>query len=150
MVERGTSGRLGVERPVATGPTTLTPLAARSNTETATIPATSATNAPGIRFETSLSPRIRMSAPTPTARVYGFVSGRFSTSWPSCSITEPVPAGTPKSLGNWPTMIVIANPKMNPVTTDLVRKSEMKPSRATPAAMRITPTVNARAAESAR
>ena len=43
-------------------------------------------------------------------------------------------------------MIVIASPKMKPVTTDLVRKSEMKPSFATPAAMSMPPTVRAKAA----
>ena len=36
-------------------------------------------------------------------------------------------------------MIVIATPMMNPVTTDLVRKSEMNPSRARPAATSMTP-----------
>ncbi len=35
---------------------------------------------------------------------------------------------------------------MNPVTTDFVRKSAMKPSFATPAATRMTPTVMASAA----
>ena len=43
-------------------------------------------------------------------------------------------------------MIVIASPKMKPVTTDLVRKSEMNPSFAMPAATRMPPTIRARAA----
>ncbi len=38
---------------------------------------------------------------------------------------------------------------MKPVTTDLVRKSEMKPRRATPAATRMPPTISASAAVSA-
>jgi hypothetical protein len=47
-------------------------------------------------------------------------------------------------------MIVIESPTMNPVTTDLVRKSEMKPSRARPPATSIPPTIRARAAVSPR
>ena len=58
----------------------------------------------------------------------------------------PLRLGTPRILGIWPTMIVIASPMMNPVTTDLVRKSEMKPSFAKPATTRMTPTVRASAA----
>ena len=45
--------------------------------------------------------------------------------------------------------MVIATPKMNPVMTDLDRKSEMNPSRAMPPARRMTPTINASAAVSA-
>ena len=61
----------------------------------------------------------------------------------------PPPPGTPRSFGSWPMMIVIASPKMNPVTTDLARKSAMKPRRTSPAATRIAPTTSARPAVSA-
>ena len=82
--------------------------------------------------------------------MYGSVSGISATSWRSWSGTEPLTDGTPSSLGSCPTTIVIARPKMNPVTTDLVRKSATKPSRATPAASSSTPTVIASAAVSTR
>ena len=89
---------------------------------------------------------MRTSAASPTASVYGFVSGSSPTSCTTCSGSEPLRPGTPRILGSCPMMIVIASPKMNPVTTDLVRKSEMKPSRARPAATRMTPTIRASAA----
>jgi hypothetical protein len=74
------------------------------------------------------------------------VSGIASISWTTCSGSEPLRPGTPRTLGICPMMIVIASPKMKPVTTDLARKSEMKPSRAMPAATSMTPTVRASAA----
>ena len=50
----------------------------------------------------------------------------------------------------WPMAMTSARPKTKPVTTDLERKSEMNPRRTIPATSRITPTVRARAAVSAR
>jgi hypothetical protein len=46
-------------------------------------------------------------------------------------------------------MIVSASPKMKPVMTDFVRKSEMKPRRTIPAPIRIRPTMSASAVLSA-
>ena len=62
----------------------------------------------------------------------------------------PVPDGTPKSLGSWPTMTVSATPITKPVTTGLARNSEMKPRRSSPAPIRMTPATSASAALRAR
>ena len=75
----------------------------------------------------------------------GWCPGARRPAGRSCSGTEPPLDGTPRSLGSWPTMIVIASPKMNPVTTDLVRKSAMNPSLAIPPAASSRPTVSASA-----
>ena len=133
-----------------TSPTTLTPFACRSSTGTATSPSTSAISGPGIRLEIRRRTRISTSDTRPIASVYGSVFGISATSWRSWSGTEPLTDGTPSSLGSCPTTIVIARPKMNPVTTDLVRKSATKPSLARPPARRSTPTVTASAAVSTR
>ena len=45
----------------------------------------------------------------------------------------------PISLGSWPTRMLMDRPMTKPVTTGLDRKPAMKPSRAMPAATRMTP-----------
>ena len=124
----GSGGRSRAARST-TSPTTLTPLSCRWSTGTATSPSTSAISGPGIRLEIRRRTRISTSDTRPIASVYGSVFGISATSWRSWSGTEPLTDGTPSSLGSCPTTIVIARPKMNPVTTDFVRKSATKPSR---------------------
>ncbi len=145
MSDTGGTGIAIDGRPVEICPTTLTPWSSRSISGTAIRPSTRAIRGPGILREIARSTRIRTRAVSPTARVYGLVSGMVSTSARSCSGTEPPLEGTPSSFGSWPTMIVIASPKMNPVTTDLVRKSAMNPSLAIPPAASSSPTVSASA-----
>ena len=56
-------------RPVATAPTTLTPLSCRLRTGTATSPSTSAISGPGIRLEITRSTTISTSDTRPIASV---------------------------------------------------------------------------------
>ncbi len=93
---------------------------------------------------------IRTRALTPTTRVLTFTDGP----WPARSINRsripPAEDGTPRSAGSCPMMIVIASPITKPVTTDLARNCDMKPSLATPAASRNRPTSRASIALSSR
>jgi hypothetical protein len=86
----------------------------------------------------------------PRISVHGLVWSSSAINPANCSNVLPLTAGTPNNLGNWPTAMVMARPNTKPVTTDLDRKSEMKPRRAIPASSSKTPTVRARAAVSAR
>ena len=60
----------------------------------------------------------------------------------------PLTAGSPRSAGIWPTVIVTARPMTKPVTTDAARNCDRKPRRAAPATTRIAPTMSASAAVS--
>ncbi len=149
-VASGTPGRPGLPIPVATSPTMLTPYVESPSAVDAAIPTTSTMSAPGMRGEMTRSRKIAASETSPTPSVYGSVSpipAMIPWTW---SGTDPDVDGIPRILGIWPTMIVSATPKMNPVMTDLERKSEMNPSRAMPPARRTTPTMSASAAVSAR
>ena len=108
----GTHGTAGTGKPCGSGPTVLTPSDARSNSAVTTVAPTTATNTAGTFFDTRGSTSSTASVASPSTNAVRFVWSRPDTnafaSWtkPSASVENP------KSLGSWPTMIVIARPFM--------------------------------------
>ena len=143
----GSRGMLGSGTPVWISPTTATPRADRSSAVERTMPTMSAMSGPGMRGAIRLRSRIPTSEPTPRIAVIGSVSAR--TSWPiptRRSRVVPTTGGMPSRPGSWPIVIVMARPMTNPVTTEIARNCDRKPSRAAPATTRMTPTTRARPA----
>ncbi len=56
------------------------------------------------------------------------------------------PPGIPRRAGIWPMVMTTASPMTKPVTTDAARNCDRKPSLATPATIRMPPTIRASAA----
>ena len=74
--------------------------------------ATTATSTAGIFFETRGSPSSSASVPRPTRSVVVFVWSRFRKKATTSSTKVSPSVEKPKSLGSWPTMIVMASPFM--------------------------------------
>ena len=105
-------GNEGVGSPDGSVPTVFTPSAARSKAAETTVAATTATSTAGIFFEMRGSPSSSASVPRPTRSVVVFVWSRFEKKAPTLSTKLSASVEKPKSLGSWPTMIVMASPFM--------------------------------------
>ncbi len=140
------SGGLNPGRPSGTGGMTVTPLDTRSKAETARIPPTTATSAPGIRGEKRRSARRRAIVATLSTTVAPFASpsccNADRTSWKKVSpVTD-----TPSSFPSWLAAITRPVPILNPVRIGSEMKSARKPSLKTPATSKKQPTSTARVA----
>ena len=94
--------------------------------------------------------RLRRRAPTaPAGRGGGARGGRAATRSPTSGVSQPISSSepisarasrarsrsatvSPRSFGNWPTMIRTPIPLMKPTSTGRARNSETKPSRSRP------------------
>ena len=103
---------LGSGIPVATSPTTATPLAGRSSTVDRTIPTTSATSAPGILGRDALAGRRSpISVADPERRpCTASTSSSSSAIATSFSMIVPLTDGMPSSAGIWPTVMTNGEP----------------------------------------
>ena len=105
-------GNEGTGSPCGSVPTVFTPSAARSNTAETMVAATTPTSTAGIFFEIRGSPSSSTRVPRPTSSVVVLVWSRPEknalTSWTKVSAS----VEKPKSLGSWPTKMVMARPFM--------------------------------------
>ncbi len=85
----------------------------------------------------------------PSAAVYRFTSSMPAAMVTTLSMIVLPPPGIPSRAGIWPMVMTTASPITKPVTTDAARNCDRKPSRATPATIRMPPTMSASAALSA-
>ena len=106
------NGNEGVGSPVGSVPTVFTPSAARSKAAETTVAATTATSTAGIFFEMRGRPSSRARVPRPTRSVVVFVWSRLEKKATTSSMKVSPSVEKPKSLGSWPTMIVMASPFM--------------------------------------
>ena len=108
----GTDGNVRLGNPWGSGPTTSTPLAARSRTPVTTVAPRTATSTAGTFLVTrgSRSRTARVARPIASAVVLVWSSpsrnALISSKNPSASVENP------NSFGSWPTMMVTARPFM--------------------------------------
>ena len=86
------------------------------------------------------------SEPPPTSTVQPLVSPSSRMMCQSWAKKSPEPFDTPRSLGTWPIMMVMARPMMKPLSTGSEMKLATNPRRANPATRARTPVVMARVA----
>lgn len=137
--DQPTSGRPTEGRPPGTGPSIVTPSAARSQYQLTKIAPTTAISAPGMRRLIFRQPRMTASTPSETRSVVVFVSPMFDSVVTNLSTVPPDPDDTPSMPLTWPIATWMPTPVRKPIRTLRDRKSARNPSRMIRATTSTTP-----------
>ena len=114
MSDQGTVGTVNGGKPWGSTPMVFTPWSWRSSRLTARAVTTTTTSTDGIRGISRCSRRIPISEPTPSTAAVEFASPSASPERKALASSMRPSASTekPRSLGSWPTTMVIASPFM--------------------------------------